>query len=58
MALLSMQLVKLITIKDFMQPTSEAGGRSVNPKYIAGFIDSSGVYHENNNFGISSEPDF
>lgn len=46
------------TIEDFTQPTSEAGGRSVNPKYIAGFIDSSGVYHENNNFGISSEPDF
>ena len=45
-------------IEDFIQPTSEDGGRSVSPKYIAGFIDSAGVYHENGNFGVSGEPDF
>ncbi len=46
------------TIEDFTQPTSEAGGRSVSPKYIAGFIDDRGKYHENKNFGLSSEPLF
>ncbi len=45
-------------IEDFTQPTSESGGRSVSPKYIAGFVDSTGTYHKNNNFGVSNSPSF
>lgn len=49
---------KADAIADFTQQTNEAGGRSVSPKYIAGFVDSLGVYHENRNFGVSNEPLF
>lgn len=45
-------------IIDFTQPTSETGGRSVSPKYLAGFIDEKGKYHKNRNFGQSTEPLF
>lgn len=42
-------------IEDFTQSTNESGGRSVSPKYIAGFVDSVGKYHENRSFGESNE---
>lgn len=46
------------TIEDFTQPTGKFGGRSVSPKYIAGFVDNAGKYHENRNFGESHQPLF
>ena len=41
------------SIVDFQR--SQDGKRSVNPKYIAGFIDTVGIYHQNHNFAVSSD---
>jgi hypothetical protein len=45
-------------IEGFIQPTAQDGGRSVSPRYIAGYIDDKGKYSENKNFGLSAEPLF
>lgn len=41
------------SIVDFQR--SQDGKRSVNPKYVAGYIDTVGVYHQNHNFAVSSD---
>lgn len=45
-------------IDDFVQTTSVEGGRSISPKYIAGYIDDTGKYNENKNFGLSARLEF
>lgn len=42
-------------IEDFTVPTEFHEGESVNPKYIAGYIDDKGEYHANTNFMDSSD---
>ena len=41
------------SIADFQR--AQDGKRSVNPKYIAGYIDSTGEYHQNLNFALSGD---
>ena len=45
-------------IEGFIQQTAQDGGRSVSPRYISGYIDDTGKYNENKNFGLSAEPLF
>lgn len=51
-------VTKADAIADFTQQTNEAGGRSVSPKYIAGFVDNNGRYYENRNFCETNQPLF